>query len=78
MNIFNKDNEKIINEELLYIICVNLDNEVELDNDSIILKIKEKLKIKKSLQKIESKGKKISENIEKKTDKKKPLTTKKK
>jgi predicted RNA-binding protein YlxR (DUF448 family) len=45
--IFNKDNEKIINEELLYIICVNLDNEVELDNDSIILKIKEKLKIKK-------------------------------
>ena len=30
------------------------------------------------IQKIESKGKKISENIEKKTDKKKPLTTKKK
>jgi len=41
-------------------------------------KSEEKLKIKKSLQKIESKGKKISENIEKKTDKKKPLTTKKK
>jgi len=40
--------------------------------------IEEKQKIKKSLKKIESKEKKIDTNIEKKTVKKKPLTTKKK
>ena len=40
--------------------------------------LEEKAKIKKSLKKNELKAKKDSDNIEKKNDKKKPLTTKKK
>ena len=41
-------------------------------------KIEEKQKIKKTLKKVEDKEKKITDNVEKKGIKKKPLTTKKK
>jgi len=41
-------------------------------------KIEEEQKIKKSIKKMESKEKKVADNVEKKVTKKKPLTTKKK
>ena len=42
------------------------------------VRIEKKTKVKKTLKKIEDKEKKITDNIEKKGIKKKPLTTKKK
>ena len=42
------------------------------------VKIEEKKKVKKTLKKIETKEKKVTDNIEKNSVKKKPLTTKKK
>ena len=42
------------------------------------VRVEQKLKIKKSLKKVEAKEKKVIDNIEKKVPKKKPLTTKKK